>query len=428
MEFDARYLRQIALAGFGEPGQARLAEGRVLLVGVGGLGSPAAMYLAAAGVGTLGLVDFDAVDETNLHRQIIYDTPDVGRPKLAAAAERLRAINPHTTLELHEGPLDATNARDLIERYMVVIDGTDNFATRYLVNDASVMTRTPNVYGSIHRFEGQASVFAAADGPCYRCLHPDPPPAGLIPSCAEAGVLGVLPGIIGTVQATEAIKLLTGLGEPLVGRLLLYDALRMRFREIALPRDPDCPVCGDHPTIRDLVAYERMCAADGASADLSADQFIQRHDAHATTSSDTPRRPDAIARVPFERQRLNAAADDAAAARAHTALRKIGAGKLPDAAPAAKAYGGAVANRIHKLELDRLAPFRPRDVHREESSMGMRTGSPFSPLRLCARFHARDKPAPQHRADPRIQQENAATYGTARVKETLTRASLWRLR
>ena len=273
MKFDARYQRQISLSGFGEPGQARLLGGRVLLVGVGGLGSPAAMYLAAAGVGTLGLVDFDAVDETNLHRQIIYGTPDVGRPKLAAAAERLRAINPHITLELHEEPLDAANARSLIERYMVVIDGTDNFATRYLVNDACVMTKTPNVYGSIHRFEGQASIFAAAGGPCYRCLHPDPPPAGLIPSCAEAGVLGVLPGIVGTVQATEAIKLLTGLGEPLVGRLLLYDALRMRFREIALPRDPDCPVCGDHPTIRDLVGYDRVCATDGANADLSADQL-----------------------------------------------------------------------------------------------------------------------------------------------------------
>jgi adenylyltransferase/sulfurtransferase len=231
------------------------------------------MYLAAAGVGTLGLVDFDEVDETNLHRQIIYGTPDVGRPKLAAAAERLRAINPGIVLELHEEPLDATNARRLIERYLVVIDGTDNFATRYLLNDACVMTKTPNVYGSIHRFEGQASVFAAPGGPCYRCLHPDPPPAGLIPSCAEAGVLGVLPGLIGTVQATEAIKLLTGIGEPLVGRLLLYDALRLRFREVVLPRDPDCPVCGDRPTIRDLVAYDRACASVEENRDLSTDQL-----------------------------------------------------------------------------------------------------------------------------------------------------------
>jgi adenylyltransferase/sulfurtransferase len=231
------------------------------------------MYLAAAGVGTLGLVDFDPVDETNLHRQIIYGTPDVGRPKLAAAGERLRAINPEVRLELHEEAFGAANARDLVAPYDVVIDGSDNFPTRYLVNDACVMTRTPNVYGSIHRFEGQAAVFAKGDGPCYRCLHPEPPPPGLIPNCAEAGVLGVLPGIIGTVQATEAIKLLTGLGEPLVGRLLLYDALRMRFRQITLPRDPACPICGDSPAIRELVSYEDVCGPRTADADLSAAQL-----------------------------------------------------------------------------------------------------------------------------------------------------------
>ena len=274
-----RYARQISLPEFGEQGQARLAEGRVLIVGVGGLGSPAAMYLAAAGVGTIGLVDFDAVDETNLHRQIIYGTPDVGRPKLAAAAERLRSINPSVNLELHDGPFGADNALRLVDRYAIVIDGTDNFATRYLVNDACVMTKTPNVYGSIHRFEGQASVFATRGGPCYRCLHPDPPPAGLIPNCAEAGVLGVLPGIVGTVQATEAIKILTGIGEPLVGRLLLYDALRMRFRQIALPRDPDCPVCGDHRTIRELVAYDQVCGPESSPTDLSVDQLRQWRDA-----------------------------------------------------------------------------------------------------------------------------------------------------
>jgi adenylyltransferase/sulfurtransferase len=231
------------------------------------------MYLAAAGVGTLGLVEFDAVDESNLHRQIIYGTPDVGRPKLGAAAERLRAINPHVSLELHNEPFGASNARQLVERYNVVIDGTDNFATRYLVNDACVMAKTTNVYGSIFRFEGQASVFAAGEGPCYRCLHPDPPPAGLIPTCAEGGVLGVLPGIIGTVQATEAIKLLTGIGEPLIGRLLLYDALAMRFRQIVLPRDPDCPVCGDRPTIRELVAYDQICRPSDTQSDLTADQL-----------------------------------------------------------------------------------------------------------------------------------------------------------
>lgn len=267
-----RYARQTALPEFGEEGQARLARGRVLIVGVGGLGSPAAMYLAAAGVGTLGLVDFDAVDESNLHRQIIYGTPDVGRPKLAAAAERLQAINPHVSLELHDEPLGVANARRLVDAYDVVVDGTDNFPTRYLVNDACVMTRTPNVYGSIFRFEGQAAVFAVEGGPCYRCLHPEPPPAGLIPSCAEGGVLGVLPGIIGTVQATEAIKLLTGIGHSLVGRLLLYDALVMRFRQVVLQRDPECPICGDRPTIRELTAYEQACAPDDPT-DLSAEQF-----------------------------------------------------------------------------------------------------------------------------------------------------------
>ncbi len=254
-----RYARQVLLPELGRDRQQRLLDARVLLIGLGGLGSPAALYLAAAGVGTLGLVDFDVVDETNLHRQIIHGTADIGRSKLASAAEAIRAINPDVQLELHEEPFGAGNARRLVEAYDVVIDGTDNFPTRYLVNDACVMAGTPNVYGSIFRFEGQAAVFAAPGGPCYRCLHPEPPPDGLIPSCAEAGVLGVLPGIIGTVQATEAIKLITGLGEPLVGRLLLYDALRMRFRDIGLSRDPECPVCGDHPTIRELVAYDQVC-------------------------------------------------------------------------------------------------------------------------------------------------------------------------
>ena len=254
-----RYARQVLLPEFGKDGQRRLGDARVLMVGVGGLGSPAALYLAAAGVGTLGLVDYDVVDETNLHRQIIHGTPDIGRPKLQSAADRITAINPLVTLELHDTAFDASNARTLVDAYDVVVDGTDNFPTRYLVNDACVMTGTPNVYGSIFRFEGQASVFATGGGPCYRCLHPEPPPAGLIPSCAEAGVLGVLPGIIGTIQATEAIKVLTGIGEPLVGRLLLYDALRMKFRDITLARDPECPVCGDDPTITTLVAYDQVC-------------------------------------------------------------------------------------------------------------------------------------------------------------------------
>lgn len=242
----------------GIAGQHRLKTARVLCVGAGGLGSPAALYLAAAGVGTLGLVDADLVDLTNLQRQIIHGTSDVGRSKLASAADRLRAINPAIDIESHDGRLDAANALDLVSSYDIVVDGTDNFPTRYLVNDACVIAGRPNAYGSVSRFEGQASVFAAADGPCYRCLHPEPPPAGLIQSCAGGGVLGVLPGIIGTIQATEAIKLILEIGTPLVGRFLIYDALRMRFREIALRRDPDCPVCGDRPTIRELRAYDEI--------------------------------------------------------------------------------------------------------------------------------------------------------------------------
>lgn len=270
-----RYSRHTLLPEFGLAGQERLKAGRVLIVGAGGLGSPAALYLAAAGVGTLGLVDFDAVDETNLQRQILYDTPDVGQPKIAVAVRRLHALNPHVIVEAHEARFGVDNARRLADAYDLVIDGTDNFVTRYLVNDACVMTGTPNVYGSVFRFEGQASVFAAPGGPCYRCLHPEPPPAGLIPSCAEGGVLGVLPGLVGTVQATEAIKLLTGVGEPLVGRLLLYDALRMRVREIALPRDPACPVCGDAPTIRSLTAYDQQCEPPETGDEMTVDELRQ---------------------------------------------------------------------------------------------------------------------------------------------------------
>jgi len=251
-----RYSRHTLLPEFGLKGQEALKAGRVLIVGAGGLGSPAALYLAAAGVGTIGIADFDIVDETNLQRQILYGTSDVGHSKVETAAARLREVNPHIAIEEHPEALDASNAVRLISAYDVVLDGTDNFSTRFLVNDASVMAKRPNVYGSVFRFEGQVSVFATPGGPCYRCLHPEPPPAGLIPNCAEAGVLGVLPGVIGTIQATEAIKILAGIGEPLAGRLLLYDALRMRFRQITLPRDPACPMCGDRPTIRNLVAYD----------------------------------------------------------------------------------------------------------------------------------------------------------------------------
>jgi len=217
------------------------------------------MYLAAAGVGTLGLVDFDAVDASNLHRQVIYDTTDVGKPKLAAARDRLTAMNPSVKVMMHEVALTSKNALDVLKDYDVILDGTDNFQTRYLVNDACVLLGKPNAYGSIFRFDGQASVFAVKGGPCYRCLYPEPPPPGLVPSCAEGGVLGVLPGVIGVIQATEAIKLILGSGQPLIGRLLLYDALQMRFRELKLRRDPDCPICGDHPTIHELIDYDQFC-------------------------------------------------------------------------------------------------------------------------------------------------------------------------
>jgi adenylyltransferase/sulfurtransferase len=256
-----RYSRHLTLPDVGIQGQQRLKQARVLCIGAGGLGSPASMYLAAAGVGTLGIVDDDAVDVTNLQRQIIHGTGDIGRSKLDSASDRLRDINPSINVERHETRLDERNALDLVSAYDVIVDGSDNFPTRYLVNDACVIAGKSNAYGSIARFEGQASVFAAANGPCYRCLHPEPPPPGLIPSCAEGGVLGVLPGIIGTIQATETIKLILGIGEPLIGRFLLYDALRMRFRTIQLPKDPDCPVCGTNPTIRVLKAYDDVPCA-----------------------------------------------------------------------------------------------------------------------------------------------------------------------
>ncbi|HSC29696.1 MAG TPA: molybdopterin-synthase adenylyltransferase MoeB [Vicinamibacterales bacterium] len=263
----ARYSRHLIMPEVGIEGQRRLKAARILCVGAGGLGSPASLYLAAAGVGTLGLVDFDVVDASNLQRQILYGTPDVGRPKLVAARERLSQLNPTIRIVAHEGPLTSANALDIIRDYDVVIDGADNFPARYLVNDACVLLGKPNVYGSIFRFEGQASVFAAADGPCYRCLYPEPPPPGLVPSCAEGGVLGILPGIVGTIQAAEAIKLVTGTGRPLVGRLLLLDALDMSFRTMKLRRDPACAVCSPRRTITRLIDYEHFCGvAPGTQA------------------------------------------------------------------------------------------------------------------------------------------------------------------
>lgn len=265
-----RYSRHLIMPEVGMDGQLKLKSSRVLCIGAGGLGSPVAMYLAAAGVGKLGIVDFDIVDYSNLQRQIVHGTPDVGRSKLASAKDRLQAINPEVQVETFETALSSQNALELFEPYDIIVDGTDNFPTRYLVNDACVLLGKPNAYGSIFRFEGQASVFATKDGPCYRCLYPEPPPPGLVPSCAEGGVLGVLPGIIGTIQATETLKLLIGAGEPLVGRFLIFDALRMRFRELKLRRDPECPVCGDHPTVRELIDYEQFCGVTAASA-LSAE-------------------------------------------------------------------------------------------------------------------------------------------------------------
>jgi sulfur-carrier protein adenylyltransferase/sulfurtransferase len=255
----ARYSRHLILPEVGMEGQQRLKAAKVLCVGTGGLGSPMALYLAAAGIGTLGLVDFDVVDSSNLQRQIIHSTKDIGRKKLDSAEEKLTALNPALKVVKHETMLTSANALEILKDYDVVADGTDNFPTRYLVNDACVLTGKPNVYGSIFRFEGQASVFATENGPCYRCLYPEPPPPGLVPSCAEGGVLGILPGLVGVIQATEVIKLILGKGDTLVGRLLLVDALNMRFRELKLRKNPECPVCGPNPTVTKLIDYEQFC-------------------------------------------------------------------------------------------------------------------------------------------------------------------------
>jgi len=255
----------MVLPEVGRQGQERLKSSSVLLVGTGGLGAPAGLYLAAAGVGRLGLVDFDAVDASNLQRQVTFGTDDVGRSKVVATRDRLRGINPHVDFDLHELRLDSSNALGILEDYDVVVDGTDNFASRYLVNDACVLLHKPHVYGSIFRFEGQASVFWAQHGPCYRCLFPEPPEPGVVPDCAEGGVLGVLPAVIGSIQASEALKLLLGIGEPLLGRLLLYDALAQRTREIRLQRDPQCIACGDHPQIHELIDYDDFCAAQAST-------------------------------------------------------------------------------------------------------------------------------------------------------------------
>jgi molybdopterin/thiamine biosynthesis adenylyltransferase/rhodanese-related sulfurtransferase len=261
-----RYSRHLIMPEVGMDGQLKLKAAKVLCIGTGGLGAPLGQYLAAAGVGRIGLVDFDKVDLTNLQRQILFSTKDVGRPKIEAAAERLRGLNSDIQIDTFETMLTSANALDILKDYDVIVDGTDNFATRYLVNDACVLLGKPNVYGSIFRFEGQASVFGYPGGPCYRCLYPEPPPPGLVPSCAEGGVLGVLPGIVGSIQAAETLKLIIGKGEPLVGRLLLFDALSMRFRELKLRKNHECPVCGAHPTVTKLIDYAEFCGVRGEEA------------------------------------------------------------------------------------------------------------------------------------------------------------------
>src|SRR5271167_2476016 len=267
-----RYSRHLIMPEVGMDGQLKLKQAKVLCIGTGGLGAPLGLYLAAAGVGRIGLVDFDTVDSTNLQRQILFGTKDVGRPKIVAASDRLRDLNPDIQIDTFETHLSSENALDILKDYDIIVDGTDNFPTRYLVNDASVLLGKPNVYGSIFRFEGQVTVFGYPDGPCYRCLYPEPPPPGLVPSCAEGGVLGVLPGIVGSIQAAETVKLILGKGEPLVGRLLLYDALAMRFRELKLRKNPECPVCGEHPTVTKLIDYQQFCGIPQASAAPAAQE------------------------------------------------------------------------------------------------------------------------------------------------------------
>ncbi|MDR2392477.1 MAG: molybdopterin-synthase adenylyltransferase MoeB [Planctomycetota bacterium] len=268
-----RYSRHLILPEVGPEGQKKLKNGRVLVVGTGGLGSPVALYLAAAGVGKIGLIDFDVVEESNLQRQVLHGVRDVGRPKTASGKDRLKALNPLTAIETFDLLLDSSNALEIIAGYDVVVDGTDNFPTRYLVNDACVLLKKPYVYGSIYRFEGQASVFGLPDGPCYRCFFAEPPPPGLVPSCGEGGVLGVLPGIVGCIQAAETIKLLLGGGDSLSGRLLLLDAWKMRFRELRLRRNPNCPACGDEPAIRELIDYRAFCGMKGEAEPIPVEQL-----------------------------------------------------------------------------------------------------------------------------------------------------------
>ena len=293
-----RYARHLIMPEVAMAGQKRLKAAQVLCIGTGGLGSPLSLYLAAAGVGTLGLADFDVVDISNLQRQVIHFTSDVGRPKIDSAEEKLRAINPDLVIRRHEQPIDSSNALEIFADYDVIVDGTDNFPTRYLVNDACVLLGKPNVYGSIFRFDGQATVFYPPHGPCYRCLYPEPPPPDLVPNCAEGGVLGILPGLIGVVQATETVKLILGAGKPLIGRLLLYDALEMTFREMKVRKNPRCPICGPNPTIRELIDYQEFCGVRGTESPIECRRVRGRDHPQRTqvpsesrSGTDDPGRP-----------------------------------------------------------------------------------------------------------------------------------------
>ena len=271
----ARYSRHLIMPEVTLEGQKRIKAASILCIGAGGLGSPIALYLAAAGVGRLGLVDFDVVDFSNLQRQILHGTDDVGRKKLNSAKDRIKAVNPNVQVDLHDCFFQSENAKELVQNYDIIVDGTDNFPTRYLSNDVCVLTKKPNIYGSIFRFEGQCTVFAPhLGGPCYRCMFPEPPPPGMVPSCAEGGVLGVLPGIIGVMQAIEAIKLIIGIGEPLIGRLVSFDALKMRYKEFKIRRDPNCPICGDHPTIHELIDYQQFCGIPQADAEAEKEMDV----------------------------------------------------------------------------------------------------------------------------------------------------------
>lgn len=271
----ARYSRHLIMPEVTLEGQKRIKAASILCIGTGGLGSPIALYLAAAGVGRLGLVDFDVVDFSNLQRQILHGTDDVGRKKLNSAKDRIKAVNPNVQVDLHDCFFQSENAKELVQNYDIIVDGTDNFPTRYLSNDVCVLTKKPNIYGSIFRFEGQCTVFAPhLGGPCYRCMFPEPPPPGMVPSCAEGGVLGVLPGIIGVMQAIEAIKLIIGIGEPLIGRLVSFDALKMRYKEFKIRRDPNCPICGDHPTIHELIDYQQFCGIPQADAEAEKEMDV----------------------------------------------------------------------------------------------------------------------------------------------------------